>query len=210
MTEPMYTSSIVETGKPCTMSIIRGSAVDLVCPFPPDQLSLVYAWTHAYSELTENDDSPATIELYEALMGLTFSTCTSYGMRRAGTADELIGVLYCEPAGPRNGYLHIAMSRRVWGRGWTEEAVSLCIRDLFERYPEFTRLSAAMLERNRMAQSLASRMGFTLEATLADMVLQRGAPRSVVHFGLTRRDWERSCSENSTKERGGSYGSSNQ
>ncbi len=185
------------------MSVIRGSAVDLVRPFPPDQIRFVYEWTHAYSELTENDDSPATIELYEALMGLKFSMCTSYGMLRAGTANGLIGVLYCEPAGPRNGYLHIAMSRRAWGRGWTDEAVSLGIRDLFERYPEFTRLSAVMLERNRMAQSLARRMGFTLEATLADMVLQMGTPRSVVHFGLTRRDWERSCWENSTKERGG-------
>ena len=189
------------------MSVIQGSSVDVVCPFPTGQLSLVYEWTHAYSELTENDDSPATFELYEALMGLTFSMCTSYGILRAGTADSLIGVLYCEPAGPRNGYLHIAMQRRAWGRGMAEEAVSLCIRDLFERYPEFTRLSAVMLQRNWMAQSLARRMDFTEEATLADMVLQSGTPRSVVHFGLTRRDWERSCLENSTKERGGSYGS---
>jgi RimJ/RimL family protein N-acetyltransferase len=180
------------------MSVIQGSAVDLVSPFPPEQIRLVYEWTHAYSGLTENDDSPATVELYEALMGLKFSMCTTYGMLRAGTADGLLGVLYCEPAGRRNGYLHIAMARKAWGRGLTEEAVSLCIRDLFERHPEFTRLSAVMMERNRMAQSLARRMGFTQEATLADMVLQMGTPRSVVHFGLTRRDWERSCLENST------------
>jgi RimJ/RimL family protein N-acetyltransferase len=192
------------------MSVIRGSAVDVVCPFPTDRIRLVYEWTHAYSDLTENDDSPESYEMYEALMGLTFSTCTTYGMSRAGAPDELIGVLYCEPSGPRNAYLHVAMSRRAWGRGLTEEAVGLCIRDLFERYPGLTRLSAVMLERNRMAQSLAHRMGFTREATLADMVLQGGMPRNVVHFGLTRRDWERSCLEISSNRTGGNNGSSNQ
>lgn len=178
------------------MVVIHGTCVDLVCPFPPDQLKLVYQWVHAYPSLTEHDDSPAGPEHYELLMSLQLSVCTSYGLLRAGTTSGLIGMLHFEPSGTRNGYLHIAMSRNAWGRGLADEAAALCIRDLFEKQPALTRLSAAMLERNRPAQSLARRMGFTLEATLADMVLQKGTPRSVLHYGLTRRDWERYRCEN--------------
>lgn len=180
------------------MAIIKGSGVDLVCPFPMDQLKLVYQWLHAYPSLTENDDSPAGAEHYELLMSLQLIVCTSYGLLRAGTTSGLIGMLYFEPSGTRNGYLHIAMSRHAWGRGWADEAAALCIRDLFENQPALTRLSAAMLERNRPAQSLARRMGFTLEATLADMVLQEGVPRSTVQYRLTRRNWERSVPSESS------------
>ena len=179
------------------MAVIHGSGVDLVCPFPLDQLKLVYEWLHAYAGLTEDDDSPAGAEHYELLMSLQLSVCASYGLLRAGTSSGLIGMLYCEPSGARNGYLHIAMSRNAWGRGLADEAAALCIRDVFEKQPALTRLSAAMLERNRPAQSLARRMGFTLEGTLADMVLQKGSPRSILHYGLTRRVWEQRGRESS-------------
>ena len=184
-------------GDPATMAVIHGSGVDLVCPFPLDQLKLVYQWLHAHPTLTEHDDSPGSAEHYELLMSLQLSVCTSYGLLRAGTTSGLIGMLHFEPSGTRNGYLHIAMSHSAWGRGLADEAAALCIQELFEKQPALTRLSAAMLERNRAAQSLARRMGFTLEATLADMVLQQGTPRSILHYGLTRRDWERLRGEKS-------------
>ena len=65
----MYTDSVSGTGRFRIMSVIRGSAVDIVCPFPAEQIRLVYEWTHAYSDLTENDHSPETYDLYDALMG---------------------------------------------------------------------------------------------------------------------------------------------
>jgi RimJ/RimL family protein N-acetyltransferase len=152
-------------------------------------LRLVYDWVHAHGGLTEHDDSPTCAEHFELSMGLLLSACASYGLLARATGGALIGILYFEPAGTRNGYLHIAMARSAWGRGLADEAATLCIRDLFEVRPELIRLSAAMLERNIPARALALRMGFALEGTLADMVLQKGAPRSVVHYGLTRRQW---------------------
>ena len=150
----------------------------------------MYQWIHAYSSLTEHDDSPSSAEHFLLLLSLQLSVCPSYGLVPAG-ASGLIGILYFEQAGPRNGYLHIAMPRNVWGRGWADEAAALGIRNLFETQPALMRLRAAMLERNRPAQKLACRMGFTLEATFTDMVLQKGTPRNVLHYGLTRKDWNR-------------------
>jgi RimJ/RimL family protein N-acetyltransferase len=173
------------------MGAPTSSRVELVTPFPSDQLRRAYEWVHQAGERAEHDDSPASAELYELYTGLQLALCTSYGIRRAGSNGDLIGLLYCEQMGPRNGYLHIAMAREAWGRGLADEAAALCIRDLFERFPGLLRLSAAIMGNNLPAQSLTRRMGFRQEATLPDMVLRGGIPRAVVHFGLTRRDWER-------------------
>lgn len=188
------------------MGVIRGSEVDLLSPFPLDQLRLVYDWVHAYGGLTEHDDSPMCAEHFELSMGLLLSACASYALLARATGGTLIGILYFEPAGARNGYLHIALARSAWGRGLADEAATLCIRDLFEMRPELIRLSAAMLERNVPARALARRMGFALEGTLADMVLQNGMPRSVAHYGLTRRQWAQRQSEVQSLKRESSHG----
>jgi RimJ/RimL family protein N-acetyltransferase len=185
------------------MGLIRGARVDLVTPFPSNALRLVYEWIHACGEFTEDDDSPKSAEAYASAMGLELIRCTSYGLRRAGSSDGWIGLLHCEPAGPWNGYLHITMPRHAWGHGLADEAMALAIRDQFKRFPKLARLSAAMIENNRPAQALAQRMGFRCEATLPAMVVQGGTPRSVVHYGLTRREWEQSVRSRKTKRSGG-------
>jgi RimJ/RimL family protein N-acetyltransferase len=182
------------------MGLIRGVRVDLESPCPPGLLPLAYHWVHACPDLTEDDDSPPTPAAWESAMGLHLIGCVSYGLRPAGGPDVWIGLLYFEPSGPRNGYLHIAMPRHAWGHGLADEAASLAIRDLFLRFPDLTRLSVAILENNRSAQALARRMGFRFEAALPDMVVQRGRPRAVAHYGLTRREWNRSLPARPTPE----------
>lgn len=171
------------------MGLIQGVRVELITPYPREDLARVYQWLHACKDLTEDDDSPATPEEYESAMGLELVQCISYGIRRSGCADRWIGLFYFEPAGRRNGYLHIAMDPAAWGRGLADEAAALAIADLFARCGDLTRLSAAILEQNRAAQALARRMGFQLEAQFPDMIVQHGTPRSLMHFGLTRRQW---------------------
>lgn len=91
-------------------------------------------------------------------MAIELAACTSYGPLRAGTTSGLIGMIYFEPAGKRDGYLHIAMPRQAWGRGIADEAMSRCIGNLFETQALLTRLSAAMPERDHAAQALARRL----------------------------------------------------
>lgn len=171
------------------MTIIHGNKVDMICPFPLDQLDVAYQWTHAYPSLSEDDDSAASSMQYQWLMAMEFAVCTSYGLLRAGTTSGLIGMIYFEPAGTRNGYLHIAMARQSWGRGMADEAMSRCIRNLFETLPLLTRPSAAMAERNHAAQALAQRMGFTREGVFRDMFLENGVLRTGIRYGLTKTDW---------------------
>jgi len=169
--------------------ILHGERVDLVHPFPDEELDRVYQWLHAFSSFTEHDDSPANAERYKFWFQMQWSI-VSYALRLPGEGES-IGLLYFEPNGARDGYLHIALSRRAWGKGIADDAAAVCIADTFHRLPELTRLSASMLERNRPAQALARRMGFEQEAIFRDMVVHSGVPGNAVHFGLTRRDWER-------------------
>jgi RimJ/RimL family protein N-acetyltransferase len=175
--------------------IIKGPRIDLIDPFPQEYLDRAFAWTKTYAGVALHDDSPADFESFKLTIGIQART-VHYAIRLREvhglkTGDEPVGMVSFEPAGQRNAYLHIALSRAVWGKGIADEAISLTIADAFDTSPNLTRVSVSMLERNRAAQALARRIGFQFEAVFPDMVLQQGIPRGVVHFGITRRDWEK-------------------
>jgi RimJ/RimL family protein N-acetyltransferase len=101
----------------------------------------------------------------------------------------LIGMIAFEPHTVWNGYLHIASSRKAWGSGLFDQGLVLAIDDIFSSIPSLTRISALVLENNYPTRSLAKRMGFLREGRFEDMVTQHGEPRSLLHFGMTRRRW---------------------
>jgi RimJ/RimL family protein N-acetyltransferase len=175
--------------------ILTGPRVELLDPFPQEHLDLAFAWTKAYSGIALHDDSPADFESFKLAFGLHFrSSHYAVWLRDSDvlkTRNEPVGMVSFEPAGLRNAYLHIALSRAVWGQGIGDEAISLAIDYAFDTSPDLTRVSVSMLERNRAAQALARRIGFQFEAVFPDMVLQQGIPCGVVHFGITRRDWQK-------------------
>ena len=178
-----------------SVRILKGPRIELIDPFPQEYLDRAFAWTKTYAGIALHDDSPGDFESFKLQLGMQFRN-SHYGVwwREAGvlkTRDEPVGMVSFDPAGPRNAYLHIALSRAVWGQGIGDEAISLAIDHAFATSPDLTRVSVSMLERNRAAQALARRVGFRFEAVFQDMVLQQGVPRGVVHFGLTRREWEK-------------------
>jgi len=169
--------------------ILRGARIDLVDPFPEEYLDRAFQWTKAYAGISLHDDNPADAESFKLSISARYRAST-YGVRLHGQ-DEPVGMVSFEPATARNAYLHIVLSRAVWGKGIGDDAIALAIRHAFETDLDLTRVSVYMLERNRAAQALARRIGFQVEGLFPDMVLQQGIPRGVLHFGLTRREWEK-------------------
>lgn len=190
------------------MQIIECPNVDLIEPYPLSEAKRVFGWMHSYSSITETDESPKTIEEYTQFLTEALPAFRSYGVIDKFNALHmdhpvpLIGIIAFQPDGtPWNGYLHVASTRRAWGggreandrrerTGLFDEACQYAFANLFETQPELLRLSAIILERNWAARNLAKRMGFVCEGKFEDMVRQRGEPRSLVHYGLTRRRWE--------------------
>lgn len=178
------------------MDIIVGTNVDLIAPYPLREIKRAYGWMHCYRSIIESDESPKTLEEFEAYMAQFLGVCTSFGIidknhiTNVKHEAPLVGILILEPGGLHNGYWHVATSRRAWGTGLVDEAAKLGFQWAFENFPALTRLSANIYDRNFPAQNLAKRLGFKREGVLEDMFVLDAQPRNMVHYGLTRRSWE--------------------
>lgn len=181
------------------MNLIEGQNVDLISPFPPQEVRRVFGWNHCYRTLTENDDTPNTIDDFERHMQALLSVCPSWGIIDKNHITNikheapLVGIGLFEPAGIRHGFFHVATARKAFKTGLIDEAGQLVIKYLFDSIPTLLRVGAYMDERNAPAKSLCKRMGFRFEGICEDMILRNGEPKNIAYFGLTRRRWNDLC-----------------
>lgn len=177
------------------MNIISGQNVDLITPFPANEVRRVFGWNHCYRTITENDDTPNNIEDFTKHMEQVLAVCPSWGIidknRITNTSHEapLVGIGLFEPQGTRGGFFHVATARKAFRTGLIDEAGELVIKSLFDNIPTLLRLGAYMDEKNAPAKALCRRMGFKFEGVCEDAFLQNGQPKSLACFGLTRRNW---------------------
>ena len=184
------------------MRIIEGTNVDLISPFPAGEVGRMYGWMHCYRTVTEDDDSPQTLEEFCRHTHQMMGVCPSWGIvdkwKITNTRHEapLVGVLMFEPnihpwSGQiRSGQLHVATARKAWKTGLVDEAAKQVIGTLFKELPGLLRLNAVVLEKNYPAKGLARRVGFKFEGLLEDSVVQSRSPQNLAWFGLTRRNYE--------------------
>lgn len=192
------------------MKVYPGSVVDLIEPFPLDQIHRLCGWLHCYRSIIHSDDSPQTNEEMEQYFNNFFR---QPNVRSWGLIDKnnilnirheapLVGFGAFEFQTKRNGYFHCATTRKAWGAGLIDEAQQTALRVIFEENPDLLRVSSFTINNNYPARALALRMGYTIEGKMQDMVLQNGIPKPITHFGLTRRRWEEiNASQNLTPER---------
>lgn len=179
------------------MQVIEGKDVDLLKPFPLMEVPRLIGWLHCYKTIIHSDDSPQTEQELKDYFTtwLQQPNVVSWGIidknRKLNIRHEapLVGFGGFAYSTLRDGYFHCATTRRAWGTGMIDEAGRLAIRDLFTTDPRLTRVSTIVINNNYPARSLAHRLGFVIEGRCEDMVVQKGIPRPVTHFGLTRRAW---------------------
>ena len=177
------------------MRIIEAQNVDLIEPFPINELPRFLGWLHCYKTQMEVDGDPQTPEeklaYYQQLMPLSPSWGVIDKNNKLNYKHEapLVGIVYLQGgASPANCYVHLASTRRAWGSGLMDEAAQILIRHVFEVYPSLQRISGAILNNNKPAKAFAKRQGFKQDGLLKDFVTQQGQPRSVAHFGILRRE----------------------
>lgn len=183
------------------MRIIEGNNVDLISPFPINEVTRTFGWMHCYRTFVESDDSPKEIEDYVRYMNAYLGGVFSWGiidknhLTNVKHEAPLVGLITVEPViapwngNPRSGVLHVATARKAFRTGLVDEACLLVLKVMFEELPTVSRVSASMLEKNHPAKGLFKRLGFKFEGILQDAVMQANSPSNLVLFGLTRRNY---------------------
>lgn len=189
------------------MRVIEGQYADLIDPFPRKEIHRVYGWMHCYRTMTESDISPKTPEEFDSFFNSLLNTVVSYGiidkqnLTNSKHEAPLVGIITFEPHTIWNGFVHVASTRKAWGKGIMDEAGQLVIKDLFDNLPSILRLSAWIFKNNIPAQHYVVRAGFRKEGVLRDYILQDGAPKTIFQYGLTRREYATSSDHGSDSRR---------
>jgi RimJ/RimL family protein N-acetyltransferase len=180
--------------------VIEGDRVLVVEPFPLREAHRIFSWMKAFKTVIQTDYSPRTKKEFVDEFKSVYNNVRSFAViDKNNTLDnkpiEIVGSIIFEPQGRTNGFLHVASRISAFGSRVIDEAGEIVIQELFNSNPELTRLSAVTHYKNNMAASLAKRVGFVKEGKIEDMIVQKGEPKAVVWFGLTRKNWERRCQE---------------
>lgn len=190
------------------MRILAGERVDLINPFPINQLERMWAWFHMFKTTAFDDTSPKTKEDFIKYMENMLATSISYGVidknQELGFKHEapIIGFCGFVPSPPASLYGHVASQRRAWGKGLMDEAASMAMDDVWERIPSLLRISACIFAKNRAARAFAERNGFNKDGYFRDIVYVNGEPASMVHYGICRPEPEKDDKEIKNKESG--------
>jgi RimJ/RimL family protein N-acetyltransferase len=183
------------------MRIITGDRVDLISPFPTNQLKRLWGWFHMFKTTSFDDTSPKTEEEFLTFMENVLPRSVSYGVidknGELGFDHEapIIGYVAFQPSPPASAYAHVASNRRAWGKGLIDEAAKLAGDDMWANLPELLRISCCILAKNRAARSFADRIGFHKDGYFKDIVYVNGEPASMVHYGFCRPEVEEEAEE---------------
>lgn len=178
------------------MRIVEGNNVDLISPYPIKELDRAIQWFFQYTSYTGDDNTPRTPEAIKDLLQQVIANNTTYGVIDKNNLSKynheapLVGMLSFAPQSEWNGYLHIAMSRKAWGKKDTvslaEEAAKLVIQDVWDQYPALLRQSCLMNTKNFPARRLAMRCGFKVDGVFEKFFKAGGKPANAVHLGMLR------------------------
>jgi len=176
------------------MQIIESENVDLISPFPLNEIKRLVGWLHCYRTMLEFDGGPKTEEEHEFYWRNIIQTYPTWGVIDKNNklnykhAAPLIGFFWAEPTNFSNVYMHLTSTRKAWASGLMDEGAHALIKELFEKNPGLLRLSGAILNSNKPAKNFAKRVGMKQDGLFKDFVTQNGQPKAVAHFGLTRSD----------------------
>jgi RimJ/RimL family protein N-acetyltransferase len=178
------------------MEIIAGQNVDLLYPFPAQEVRRVFGWNHCFRTFSENDDVPTGVEEFTAYVESLLQVCPSWGVVDKNQLTNqkheapLVGIVLIEPAGVRQAFLHFASARKAFKVGLIDEAAELVAKTAFNNVPDLLRLGAYLDEANGPAKGLLKRLGFRFEGVCHDAALRGGQLRNLVYYGLPRRMWQ--------------------
>jgi RimJ/RimL family protein N-acetyltransferase len=177
------------------MKIIEGRDIDLLSPFPPNEVKRIFNWMRCYRTITETTAFPKTEEELVARLAAmpnlqTFGIIDKNNILGVRHEAPLIGIYMFDQDTIVNGNAHVASTRKAWGSRLVDQAGQRLMQYLFETMPTLTRITVSVLSTNAPAKALAKRLGFVYEGCLRDAITIQEYPANMALFGLTRRDWD--------------------
>lgn len=180
------------------MRVLEFQNLDLIEPFPSNQIHRLRGWLYCYKNILIDDfvgKSDAEIEDFLRQVIVDPNT-RSWGLIDKNNITNskheapLVGFIAYNKTTPYNGVFHVASSRTCWGKGLMDEAGKELLKMVFEEDPTLLRCSAVILDKNKPARAYAQRLGFQYEGKLHDWAIQNGQPITVVTYGFTRPQLE--------------------
>jgi len=174
------------------MIIIEGDRVDLVEPFPTNQLGRLWGWAKAMKSIAVLDGSPQTEEEFIEYMNSalpyirSFGVIDKYNEINAKHEAPMVGFIMLQPNAPCSMYFHVASSRRVWGSGLLNEAALLSFNNVFETEPGLQRISAFAPATNKAARGFYKNIGMHKDGYFKNAGIIKGHPISMAHYGYIR------------------------
>lgn len=175
------------------MQIVESAHVDLISPFPTQEVRRIVNWLHCYKSVMWADGLPTTNEDMEKYILHNLGQFPSWGVIDKFNAlnykheAPLIGIVWVEPGStPANIYIHFTSTRKAWGSGLMDEATIKVMQYIFGQVQELKRISACVINSNTPAKAYLKRIGFKQDGLFKDFVTQNGEPKSMAHFGFLR------------------------
>lgn len=163
--------------------------IDVVSPFPPEELPRVWLWLQEAGSSLLNDQGPRTMDAF--VDDWLARRSVTWGVYRDGL---LGGWLAYEPLNEQHGNVHCVFRKAFWGSKTTLPAIAEAINDIFG----IGVLTLGMLVpmANRAIQDVIRRLGGVKEADIARLytrdgqtLTQNGEPMPMIQYRLYAEDW---------------------
>lgn len=178
------------------MRIIEGEYVDLISPFPPQEIDRASQWFFQYSSYNGDDSSPKTPDNIKAVLLAMLESHVTYGiidktnLTKNSHEAPLVGIVGFAQHTPWNGYLQVASSRASWGKrnaaSLTTEATKRVIEDIWETIPTLMRQSWLIPSKNYPIRKLAERCGASVDGVLQNFFRINDKPVDALHLGILK------------------------
>lgn len=176
------------------LRVIQGKNIDLITPFPLQEVPRIYGWIRSFKSIVEFDGwLHGRREFKEFYTHQVIPNTPTYGIidkHNKAVADvgvPLVGFIMAESAIPANVYINFASNMKAFNADLMSEALGVALKDLQELYPDAARFSCWLLDKNRPAYKFLIQQGFTKDAKMQSMVTQNGTPKSLIHMGYVTK-----------------------
>lgn len=175
--------------------VIKGEGVDLISPFPVSEVDRIYGWIRSFKNVIEFDGwLRGRKEYKDYYINTVIPNTPTYGIidkKNKAIQDvnfPLVGMFMANAPLPFNIYLEFTSNLKALGSGVMDEAIELAKKDIFEQNEKAVRISAWVLDGNRLAFRYLKNHGFEKEGRIKNMITQRGEPKAVYHLGILKND----------------------
>ena len=163
--------------------------IDVVSPFPPEELPRVWLWLQEAGSSLLNDQGPQTMDAF--VDEWLARRSVTWGVYRDG---DLGGWLCYEPLNEHHGNVHCVFRKAFWGTKTTHPAITQVIEQGFAHGIQTVGMLVPMA--NRAIQDVIKRLGGVKEADIAriytrqgEVITQGGEPLPMIQYRLYAEDW---------------------